>query len=81
MTISSLSETIERKIEESEVLFLTFLNLKRHLIQWIIWKCLRELEIPRKLCQVIKSMYKTDRGKVQIAGKRSENFDKLKTVI
>lgn len=51
---------MERKIEQGEELFLTFIDLRAAfdtVHRESIWKCLEDLETRREMIKIIKSIY------------------------
>ena len=68
---------IERKIEEDEELFLTFIDLRAAfdtIEREQIWKSLAELGVHQELIIITRSIYGTVNGRVQLAVGRSDVF-------
>lgn len=68
---------IERKIGEGGEMYLTFIDLKSAfdaIDRREVWRTLEEMEVPNALVRAIRSVYNTVRARVQIAGRKSEEF-------
>lgn len=74
---------IERKIEEGEELYLTFIDLKAAfdtVDRSEIWRTLKELKVDKNLIGAIRSSYRTVMARVQLEGQRSEMFEMKKGI-
>lgn len=76
--ICIIRNIIERSLQSGEETILAFIDLRAafdSIEREVVWNCLEEINIPKSLIQIIRSTYNRVKGKVQIAGTRSDEFE------